>query len=143
MLELEFEPPSESDPCECCGGVTTALTRFVLQDGYAFAVVYMSFSNDHEDRVVKAVISAGKWWDGSGPSDRTAFALELRSGSENYEVTACDAHTSPWHGVELIGQMLDREEALVHPLASDVFHITDHLFDEDVVLKTYLDTPAV
>lgn len=143
MLELEFEPPFESDPCECCGGVTTALTRFVLQDGDAFAVVYLRFSDNHQDRVVEAAISAGKWWDGTGPADRTAFALKLRSGAENYEVTVCDAATSPWRDVELIGDMLDREEALTHPLIDDVFHITDHLFDEDAALKAYLDGPPV
>lgn len=138
MLEIEFEPPFRSEPCECCGGITTSLTRFVKQDGDAFAVVYLRFADNHEERIVKAAISVGKWWDGTGPADRTAFALQLRSGAENYEVMVRDAEDSPWKSVELLGEMLDREQALAHPMVEEVFHITDHLFAEDVALGAYL-----
>ena len=30
MIEIEFEPAHESEPCECCGYPTTSLTRFRL-----------------------------------------------------------------------------------------------------------------
>lgn len=33
MLTIEFQPPQESEPCNCCGGRTTRLTRFVHRDG--------------------------------------------------------------------------------------------------------------
>jgi hypothetical protein len=143
VLEIEFEPPHQSEPCECCGFPNVSLTRFVLEDGDAHAVCYMRFSEGHPDRIVKAAVSIGPWWDGTTPSDRTAFALELRSGPENFEVSVRDAAESPWQGVESLGLMLDREEALAHPLCAEAFHITDHLFEEDEPLRAYLlRTPA-
>jgi hypothetical protein len=39
MLTIEFEKPHQS-VCECCGGTTTSLTRFVYRDDDAFAVYY-------------------------------------------------------------------------------------------------------
>jgi hypothetical protein len=139
-LSIELEPPHESGPCECCGGRTTSLTRFVYKDGDAHAVYYARFSNNHPARHVKAAVSIGEWGEGSNPDQRTAFALELRAGPENYEVHLCDASASPWRGSKILGPMLDREAALAHPLIEDVFHITDHAFREDLPLKAYLDS---
>jgi hypothetical protein len=35
--------------------------------------------------------------------------------------------------------MLDREEALAHPRIKDVFHITDHMVEDDPIIRTYLN----
>jgi hypothetical protein len=139
VIEIEFEPPQESDPCECCGGRTTSLTRFVLRDGDAYGVYYARYSDNHPERTVQIAMSLGKWWEGTTPADRTAFALATRSGPENYEVMVCDAETSPWRDVELLGEMLDRQEALEHPLIEEVFRLTDQIVAEDLPLKAYLD----
>ena len=141
-IRIEFEPPRESGPCECCGGTTTSLTRFVYKDGDAHAIYYARFSNSHPDRLVKATVSIGEWGEGSNSARRVAFALELRAGPANYEVRVCDAATSPWAETVLLGPMLDREPALAHPLIDEVFHITDHAVLEDQPLKTYLDASA-
>jgi hypothetical protein len=142
-ITIEFEPPRQSGPCECCGSVTTTLTRFVYKDGNAHAIYYARFSDSHADQCIKAAVSIGEWGEGSNPTHRTAFALELRAGPENYEVMVCDAATSPWKGAELLGPMLDRDAALAHPLIHEVFHITDHAVVEDQPLKAYLDAPAI
>ena len=139
MITIEFEPPHDSAPCECCGGRTTSLTRFVLSEGDAYAVYYARYSNNHPDRVVSLAVSIGKWGAGTTPADRTAFSLALRSGAENYEVMVCDAACSPWRNVELLGEMLDRQAALEHPLIDEVFNLTDQMFAEDIPLKAYLD----
>ena len=141
-LTIEFEPPRESEPCQCCGGRTTSLTRFVYNDANAYAVYFARFSDNHAERVVKALVSIGEWGAGSGPQQRVAFALELRSGAEHYEVHVCDAVESPWYGEALLGPVLDRGPALEHPLIREVFHITDHAVLEDRSLKAYLDAPA-
>lgn len=141
-ITIELEQPHESGPCECCGGITTDLTRFVYKDGDAHAIYYARFSNNHAERIVKAVVSIGEWGEGSTSNQRTSFALELRAGPENYEVHVCDAAASPWRDVELLGPMLDRASALAHPLIDEVFHITDHAVLEDQPLKAYLDALA-
>ena len=139
MLRFEFEPPSESSPCACCGGQTTSLTRFVHKDGGAHAIYYAQFSNNHPQRSVLATVSLGPWGEGSTPEQRVAFALELRASESQYEVAVIDADRSPWREAKVIGRTLNRSEALKHPLLPEVFHITDHMVLEDEPLKSYLN----
>ena len=139
MLTFEFEPPTESDPCPCCGEQTTSLTRFVYSDGDAHAVYFAQFAVNHPERFVVATVSLGRWGDGTIPQDRVAFALKLRCVEGNFQVMVVDAAESPWQEAEIIGRTLDRAEALGHPWIKEVFHITDHMVVEDVPLRDYLE----
>ena len=139
MFTFEFEPPVESDSCSCCGGRTTALTRFVYKDGDAFAIYFARFSDSHDLRVAEAVICMGEWGEGASESSRVSFPMELRATSEEYQVELIDAANSNWNGAKILGRILDRTEALVHPQVKDIFHLTDHIFAEDQILKKYLD----
>ena len=138
MLSIEFEEPT-SATCECCGGVTTSLTRFVYDDGAACAIYYARYGPDHDPRIVEAVVSVGDWREGSGPWDRVAFPLRLRAPEGQYEVMVVDAAESPWEDIELLGRMLDRTEALQDDRLEEVFHITDHIVREDIPLREYLN----
>jgi hypothetical protein len=138
MLTFEFAEPDRSR-CDCCGGVTISLTRFVYEDGDAYAIYYARFGEQHEPRVVEAVVSVGEWGEDAGPWDRVAFPLRLRAGESEYQVTVVDAEESPWQGVDLLGRMLDREEALAHERLAEIFHITDHMVVDDEAIREYLD----
>jgi len=138
VLTFEFANPTRSR-CECCGGVTTALTRYVYQDGDAHAVYYARFGDRHDPRVIETVVSIGGWGQGTGPWDRVAFPLRLRALATEYQVTVVDARESPWQGVQLLGRMLDREEALAHERLPEVFHITDHMVVEDQPIRDHLN----
>jgi hypothetical protein len=115
------------------------LTRFVYENGDAYAVYYARLGEKHEPRIVEAVVSVGEWGEGAGPWDRFAFALRLRAGQTEYQVTVVNAAESPWHGVDLLGRMLDREEALAHERLAEVFHVTDHMVVDDAVIREYLN----
>jgi hypothetical protein len=138
LLTIECEEP-KTETCDCCGGKTTRLTRFVYRDGFAFAIYYATFSNNHPDRLVKMVVALGNWSEEGGPGDRRAFALDVRSAANQYEVGVTDASACPWKDSAVLGRVLDRQEALAHPWVKDVFHITDHAVLEDKVLKEHLD----
>jgi hypothetical protein len=137
VLTFEFAEPARNH-CDCCGGVTTALTRYVYRDGDAHAVYYARFGNQHEPRIVEVVVSIGEWGDGTNHWDRVAFALRLRAVDSEYQVTVVDASESPWQGVQLLGRMLDRDEALGHERLQEVFHITDHMVLDDQPIRDYL-----
>jgi hypothetical protein len=139
MLSFEFEPPKETEPCSCCGGRTTTLTRFIYKDGDAYAVYYVRYSDNHPERTVLATVSLGEWGENATPEQRVAFALRFRSASEQYEVEVLDAARSPWRDAKIIGRTLDRAEALNHPLLPEVFHITDPMVVEGKLPKAYLD----
>jgi len=138
MVEIEFEPPQELEPCGCCGFPSAVLTRFVLEDGDLHAVCYVLLSEGHLDRTARAVVSIGPWGSGASPSDRTAFSLDLRSRDKNFAAFVRDAGESPWRNIDLLGRMLDRDEALQHPLCAEAFGIADRLFAQDELLRDYL-----
>ena len=138
MLTFEFENPSTS-VCECCGGITTRLTRFVYRDGDAYAIYYAIFSENHPDGLIKMVVSLGEWGEDSDAGQRRAFSLNLRVTAERFEVTVTDAKDCPWQKAPVLGRILDRAEALADPWIDDVFHITDHVVVEDEPLKNYLN----
>jgi hypothetical protein len=138
-ITIEFTDRIEGDPCLCCGGRTTALTRFVYRDGDAHAVYYASFSDRHPDRWVSVAISLGNWTEGSMPGDRVAFALRIRATSDEYQTGVVNAALSPWNDVDILGQMLDRQGALKHLWIKEVFHLCDHIVMEDKDVRSYLD----
>ena len=139
MLIIETDEPPRVELCQCCGGTTTWLTRFVYSDGDAFAVYYAAFSDEHPEREIKIAVGIGEWGDEATPDERRSFALLMRETDTEFAVTVTDAAESPWRGSEIIGPMLDRKEALAHPRISDVFHITDHMITDDPEIRAYFE----
>jgi hypothetical protein len=138
MIKIEFEPPDES-VCECCGGTTTALTRFVYSDGNAHAVYYVRFSNAHPEAGASVLVSLGEWGEGSSPKDRVAFPMRMWIKDGKYAFGLMDKDQSPWSDVTFLGKILDRNEALAHPLKAEAFHITDHMDQEDTAVIAFFD----
>jgi len=130
MISIEFEKPKLSE-CECCGKATTRLTRYVYNNGEAFAVYFVSFTKGHVDKVAHSLIGMGEWGADGTPEMRTAFALNIRDDGGSWGITLTDKEESPWNHVDLLGEIIDREEALSHSLLQDVYHITDHIVAED------------
>lgn len=129
-LEVELSPPSVSR-CECCGGTTVRLTRFVYRDGDALAVYYAAYANSHPECGIAALVSLGEWGEDGTPEDRVAFFCELAPSGEGYQATLRDAARSPWAKAEIVGRMLSREEARAHPWKATVFEVLDEAFARD------------
>jgi hypothetical protein len=140
MLRIAFGKATES-ACACCGGTTTSLTRFVYRDDDAFAVYVAAFSTNHPDQAVVVVVSLGEWGDGGTPERRRAFAMRI-TRSDHYEVMVTNAAECPWHEAEVLGRVLDREEALADPWLKDAFQVSDLIVVEDLHVKDYLEGPA-
>lgn len=136
MIEIEFEEP-QSSVCECCGGTTTRLTRFVSQDGDAFGVYYAAFSENHPRLI--GIVSLGEWWEDGVPESRVAFAFEMWSENDNYNVGIIDADESEWADAVILGRKLRRDEALQHPWLRDVFRITDQMTDDDLEVMRFFE----
>ena len=130
MIEIEFEPP-DTYMCDCCGKETVRLTRFVLDDGNAHAVYYAQYSKAHDPNGVSGIVGLGEWGEGAQPSDRVAFPFQIWVTDDNYNVGLVDAEDSPWSDATFIGRILNRDEALAHPLCKEAFHITDHMVADD------------
>jgi hypothetical protein len=85
VISIEFDPP-KTERCKCCGGVNTRLTRFVYNNGDAYAIYYALFSYSHPLEHVSLLVGIGEWGEGAPPAKRKAFYLRIRAGKENYEV---------------------------------------------------------
>ena len=137
MLTIEFSPPKH-ETCPCCGSTVTYLTRFVSQDGHAWAIYCVYLSATHSSDFVPVLVSIGEWADDAPSSGRQSFFLHIREGDEQYSVNVRDADESPWDRDGFFGRTLDRVEALRHPRLSDVFHIADHIVTQDVLVIEHL-----
>lgn len=135
--EIEMSEPSASR-CDCCGGLTVRLTRFVYRDGDAFAVYYAAYSNNHPDAEIAMLVSLGRWDEGSEPSQRSAFYCRVRPTKASYEVSLGDAEHSAWGDANIIGAKLSREDALRHPLKATAFEVLDEAFEQDRSLLGFL-----
>jgi hypothetical protein len=136
MLRIEFEELN-IETCECCGKEIVKLTRFVYKGEDAFAIYYAKFTREHEDKVVTGIISIGDWGSDDEPKTRTAFPFKIWTNNEVYQVGLMDKDESPWQQ-KLLGNILDRDEALNHPWIKEVFHITNHIVVEDKEVVEYL-----
>ncbi|HEY6910338.1 MAG TPA: hypothetical protein VI356_13260 [Myxococcales bacterium] len=117
--------------------MTTRLTRFVHKDGNAHAVYYAMFSENHPNEPVPMLVSLGEWGEHATPAQRVAFVMDLREAGSNWEVSLTDAAASPWREVTFAGRILDRQEALRHPLVQEAFHVIDHAVVEDGPLQAH------
>ena len=92
--------------CDCCGGLTVRLTRFVHRNGDAFAIYYAAYSNNHPDDELAMLVSLGEWGEDSDPSRRTAFYCRVRPTTDSYEVMLGDAAQSAWGDASIVGKKL-------------------------------------
>ena len=137
MLTIECGPAKVGGVCDCCGGMTTTLTRFVHKDGDAHAVYLAKFSDNHPEHVAGLVIGLGEWGSDTVPSNRVAFAMSLQVCDEEWEVSVVDGTSSGWSNTQFLGRLLSRAEALSHPLLADAFQITDSIVVDDNVIASY------
>lgn len=135
--EIEFSEPSMSR-CDCCGGLTVRLTRFVYRDGDAFAIYYAAYSNNHPDDELAMLISLGEWGEDSDPAQRAAFYCRVRPTDGSYEVMLGDASHSIWRDADVVGRKLSRKEALRHEWKSTAFDVLDAAFVQDASLRGFL-----
>lgn len=134
MFEIELTEPRYSH-CDCCGGEVTNLTRFVAKDDQAFAIYHATFGENHPEKGVLLAIGIDDDWCESSSSNRVSFACWLHWMEDEYRVSVTDKSESPWNSSKVLGRMLDRKEALEHPLIDEVFHLIDHIVGEDMVIK--------
>ena len=134
MFEIELTDPRYSI-CDCCGGKLTNVTRFVYKDGVAFAMYYATFGEGHPEKGVYLAIGIDDDWDEVESTSRIAFSCFLHANDLEYQVSLTDRSESPWGESKVLGRMLDREDALSHPLINQVFQLTDQIVENDPAIN--------
>jgi len=137
-IEIEFPVARISEPCECCGGTTTTLNRFVTIDGEASAIYRLRFSDNHPDNLFLGLFGIGHFGDGTTNADRVAIAVSLRPEG----VMVIDAEESQWPKSEILGRKLTRAEAMGRPELSRLYAVVDSMYTEDEPLRSHLGKVA-
>ena len=141
---LGLEPP-RFGACDCCGGRTTNLVRFVYRDRAPYAVYYALFAESHPEEGVRALLSLGDWSAAGTPERRVAFALRLAAapaGAAGPQIEVVDGEGSPWRAATLVGRLLPRREALAHPLLAEALEVAGVIAERDPDLRAFLGPRA-
>ena len=134
MFEIELTEPKYS-PCQCCSGRMTNLTKFVTKDGDAFAIYHATIAEQHPELGAYLAIGIDEDWSKPESPTRVAFACWLSMTENEFRVSVTDRAESPWSKSKVLGRMLDRDEALANPLIDEVYHLTDHIVEQDPVIR--------
>jgi hypothetical protein len=137
MYEIELAEHSIST-CNCCGGLSVRLTRFVYLHGNAFATYYATYSNKHPDNELAMLVSLGELGENSATTQRAAFYYRVRPANDSYEVMIGDAAQSAWRDADIVGEKLSRESALRHPWKARALEVLDEAVLHDPSLQGFL-----
>lgn len=141
-LVLTLEPGDEvrEQHCEGCGAVHRFAFGFVYRDDDAYATYNVLLLAQHPDRrALLQVVIGDDWSDEGDPSQRVAVALRIKPIEGGLGATVVDANETPWSGVVLGTRVLDRDEALNNPKLTEVFHVVDHITEEDPVVSAHFN----
>jgi hypothetical protein len=84
-------------------------------------------------------VAVGDWDEESDVSKRVLVGLQARSTDNEIRFSVLSPEDSPWPRTELLGAMLSRAEALVHPILKDVFAAAEHIVRCDPRIAYFLD----
>ena len=136
MITIEFEKP-QFEKCNCCDAKITRLTRFVYQNNEAFAYYYAKIEDHSDPKVVECLVVLCEWDDNNeNIIKKTGFALTIWVKDDNFNVTLINKDECAWKNIPEV-EILDREQSLIHPHKSDIFHITDHIVIDDKEVIAY------
>ncbi|MBL8954270.1 MAG: DUF2199 domain-containing protein [Myxococcaceae bacterium] len=136
--EIELPEPTRS-LCDCCGGLTVRMTRFVSRNAEPYAVYYAAYTNAPQHGELSMLISLGEWGEGSTAPQRSAFFCRVRPSGDSYELMLGDAAKSAWGDVEAVGTKLSRDQALAHPMKATAFSMVDDAFRRDPTMRGFLE----
>jgi hypothetical protein len=100
-----------------------------------FAIYLAVFSDGHPH--IDLLFSLGPWGDGTTPAMRTAFPVRYMMLESGLSLMLVDKAWSPWD-TDFFGRMLDRDEALEHPLKREIFDLSDHIWRCDQPIVDFL-----
>jgi hypothetical protein len=113
--------------------MTTTLNRLIKRGEVPFAMCRVTFGDRHLEEPACAIFGVGEFGEGTYSHQRVAFGISLKPEG----VMVIDAARAEWDGLEILGHQLTREEALRHPMKSELFRLIDQLYAEDSALGDY------
>ena len=125
--------------CECCGAKAPSVVGFVYEDDNAYAVYYAGWTEGHAYRRISLVIGLGSFDDDALPADRRSFGLRCWEQDDEIRFEVQEPMMSRYGDVEYLGSMLTRSAALADPDIDGIFHIAEHIAQDDARVRAALE----
>jgi len=130
-ITLEFSDSDAIATCSCCGRKSPSVVGWVYRDGDAYAAYYAGWTEGHVDGNVSLIIGIGPWDDAHTPADRRSFGLECWEADGEIRFGIAEPSESRYGDARVLGTMLSRDAALGDPDLPEVFHVAEHIAQDD------------
>ena len=141
-IAIELGDGSTFATCECCGRRAPSVVGFVSEDGDALAVYYAGWTEGHEEGGVSLIIGLGDWDDDASPADRRSFGLRCWVDADQINFEVQEPAASRYGANTFLGAMLPRAAALSDPALGTVFHVAEHIVQDDPRVRDALEAAA-
>jgi hypothetical protein len=128
--------------CDHCGQPHTVIHGFVYAAGEPFAVYQAGLYSRHPDDRASLAISLGDWSESATGAERQRMAIQARPTPNRVEMHIDNRSETPWDDSEVLGRLLDRDEALAHPLREDYLEVAEFVILQDERLSAALGRVA-
>ncbi|WP_243369078.1 hypothetical protein [Microvirga solisilvae] len=142
-VALEEGKASPPIICDCCGRQTIRVSGFLSREDYACAVYFASWTEGHvaEDGL-RIILSVGGWGGSDHPRVRIAILCWIEDESISMmALDPFDENGNPlrWNDDEpFFGPFVRRERALGHPDMPEIFHLAEHVVEDDQRVRAAL-----
>ena len=138
MLYIELGEDAKTSRCDCCGQESNVGHGFVHKGAHPYAVYFVAWSAGHREKGVTMAIAIGEWNDDSTAEDRACFGLEAYEGEHHVLFRFIDPESSPWSRTDLLGEMLRRDESLMHPCSADILAVAETIVRRHPSVREFL-----
>lgn len=136
MSQITIDQQVVSQVCDHCHETYDVSRGSVYDGGSGFSIYLAGMHKCLSGRLAHLTIAVREGYQGF--QETCAVAMQVWATETAFQMLVVDPKDSPWRGESYLGRMLDREEALNHPLIGTFFHIADHLVAGNVKLNEYL-----
>jgi hypothetical protein len=130
-ISLEFSDSETAATCSCCGRRSPSVVGWVYRDGDAYAAYYAGWTEGHSNGVVSLIIGVGEWSEDERPEDRRSFGLKCWEADDDIRFGVVNPADSRYGDVRVLGKMMSRTAALEDPAMPEIFHIAEHIAQDD------------
>jgi len=141
MSQIEIEIDDDGDTyatCECCGRRMPSVVGFVYRNGDAFAAYYAGWTEGHQ-RGVELIIGIGNWDEDAAQEDRRSFGLRCWEEEDHVNFEVQEPAASRYGQNTYLGAMMPRSAALKDPELAEVFHVAEHIAEDDPRVRAVLE----
>jgi hypothetical protein len=124
--------------CEHCGEPYRVIHGFVYEAGEPFAVYHAALYSRHPDDRASLAISLGDWSESATGAARERVGIAVWPTPERIEMHIDRGSESPWEDSDVLGRLLEREEAVSHPRRGDYLRVAEFVVMHDERLRRHM-----